>query len=339
MKRVLLLSLFGFSATVLADNAAADASTISQHLIALKQQQSQQLVQTSQTLKELAEQACLAPDSSNSQPLQHAWQQTMTAWVPFQGEKQGPMQQLDLAWSMQFWPDKKNLTGRKVQSLQQADIELTPAIIAQRSVAVRGLGALELLIYEAPLDAANCRLLQPISGLLAANASRIQRQWQHDYAQALAVKAKDPKTAPIVTAQTVAELSHQLSFINKKFYLPLGKGKYPKPYQAEAWRSETSLLHLKTSFTALRLYFDAIVKPYLVAQQQGPLVADIDQAFANLLHHWPAQTSMKAMLANDKGLAQLYRLRIDIDRLSYLIQDVMPVQLKIVVGFNATDGD
>ncbi|RJG42611.1 imelysin family protein [Motilimonas pumila] len=339
MKRIVLLPLLGVSFTALASEAAPDASQISQRLITLKQQQSQQLAQTSRTLAQLTQQVCQAPKPASSKKLQHAWLQTMTAWVPFQGEKQGPIQQLDVAWSMQFWPDKKNLTGRKVQSLQQADIALTPEIIAQRSVAVRGLGALELLIYEAPLDASSCRLLQPISSLVAENAAKIQHQWQHDYQQALTVRAKDPQAAPMVTGQTVAELSHQLSFINKKFFMPLGKGKYPKPYQAESWRSETSLLQLKTSFSALQLYFNTIVKPFLLSKDQAPLVADIEQAFVNLLQNWPPQTSLKAMLGDDKGLAQLYRLRIDIDQLSYLIQDVMPVQLKIVVGFNATDGD
>ena len=326
--------------------ATADEATIAlaQQAQQLKQQQANVLVTHSQTLRQQIALVCSNNMSPASiQQVKQAWQQTLNAWVPFQGETIGPVSQLDLSWSMQFWPDKKNITGRKLSALltdpEQANQgAITAADIQQLSVAVRGLGALELLVFETGLSAKSCPLSQAIADNVEHNAKRLQAAWQQPH---LNDSAPTPTNIALSAADIawVSELSHQLSFANKKFFMPLGNGEHVKPYQAESWRSETSMAQLKTSYTSLQHLYQSGIHQLLLSQGETKLAQDITQTFATLLADWPTQSSMVQLLKSDTGLAKLYRMRIDIEKLSYLIQDVMPVNLKIVIGFNATDGD
>ncbi|MCE2573351.1 imelysin family protein [Motilimonas eburnea] len=344
-----LSSLTGFSCatallfllTVSGPAKSAASTDLAEQAIQLKQQQAKQLVSQSQQLTKLLEQACTrqAPDTQSPQ-LKQAWQQTMLAWVPFQGETIGPVHDLDIAWAMQFWPDKKNLTGRKVNALQDSQSTFSEADISQASVAVQGLGALELLLFEQGISADNCTLSQAIGTHIASNAKRLQQTWQQaklSYHQPAANQVKHPLSA--ADRAWISELSHQLSFANKKFHLPLGKGEHVKPYQAESWRSARSMAQLKQSYASLHQLFLSGINRQLQQQGAGQLASEIDQTFTDLLANWPEQASMVSLLQSDQGLAKLYRLRIDIERLTYLIQEAMPVALKIVIGFNATDGD
>lgn len=344
-----LSSLTGFSCatallllfTVSSSISSATSLSLAEHATQLKQQQAELLVNQSQHLAQLLNQACTSNKAAaQAEPIKQAWRQTIQAWVPFQGETIGPVQELDIAWSMQFWPDKKNLTGRKVSALQANQTQFSIADIDNASVAAQGLGALELVLFEQGLTTKNCQLGQAIAGHIASNAQRLHQAWQQaklSYHNQPATSAKHPLSPADIA--WISELSHQLSFANKKFYLPLGKGEHIKPYQAESWRSASSMAQLKQSYASLHQLFLSGINTRLQQQGATQLATEIDQTFTDLLAGWPEQASLVDMLKSDQGLAKLYRMRIDIERLSYLIQEAMPVQLKFVIGFNATDGD
>lgn len=313
---------------------------IAAQAISLKQQQAQQLLLQSQRLNQQIRQACLAkPNQDSSKRAQQAWKNTMTAWVPFQGETIGPINQLDLAWSMQFWPDKKNITGRKIKAIQADDSAITAAAIQQSSVAVRGLGALELLLFEQGLNRENCSLSQAIAANIMLNSERLQQAWQQPKLSYNAATVRSEVTLNAEDIAWISELSHQLSFANKKFFMPLGKGEHIKPFQAESWRSQTSMAQLQTSFTSLQQLYLSGINALLISKGHAKLAGEIEQTFAEMLANWPTEPSMVKLLKSDQGLAKLYRMRIDVEKLAYLIQEVLPVKLKFVIGFNATDGD
>ncbi|MFO6425462.1 imelysin family protein [Motilimonas sp. KMU-193] len=344
-----LSSLSGFSCatalllfmTVISPAKAATASPLAEQATQLKQLQAAQLVKHSQQLTQLLNQACVSQTPTDqAEQIKLAWQLTIGDWVPFQGETIGPVHDLDIAWSMQFWPDKKNLTGRKIKALQASQSQFSEADIAQASVAAQGLGALELLLFEQGLSVENCPLSQAIASHIASNAKRLQHAWQQanlSYHKQAANSTKHPLSPADIA--WISELSHQLSFANKKFYLPLGKGEHTKPYQAESWRSASSMTLLRQSYMSLHQLFLSGINTRLQQQGATQLATEIDQTFNDLLVGWPEQASLVSLLKSDQGLAKLYRMRIDIERLTYLIQEVMPVQLKFVIGFNATDGD
>lgn len=310
----------------------------------LKIEQSRVLNQRSQTLESEITAYCERADFSATQTsIQQGWVETMQAWMPMQGVTKGPIIELDLSWSVQFWPDKKNITGRKIdQLLQSPQADWSALQISEQSVAVRGLGALELLLFEQQLNAKNCSLATAISTHLAENSEIIADTWSEQYAPKLLQQSKIEKQQKAIELGLVAELSHQLSFINKKFAMPTGNGLssgQTRPYQAEAWRSQSSMLQLKASYQSLQRYFLQAVKPLLLQENQPYLAISIEDTFSELLTSWPAEASLKKLLSDKSGLKKLYRSKMSMDKLSYQLQEELPIALNIVVGFNATDGD
>ncbi|GLS89750.1 lipoprotein [Psychromonas marina] len=307
---------------------------------ALKITQSQFFNQRSQVLESAINGYCNVADFSVVQnEIQQKWVETMQAWMPMQGVTKGPINDLDLAWSIQFWPDKKNITGRKIAQLLQSQQKSWDAQqISEQSVAVRGLGALELLIFEQQLNAENCLLTTAIAEHLAENSQKITDIWSDQYAPALLQQSKIEKQQKAIELGLVAELSHQLSFINKKFALPMGNEHY-RPYQAEAWRSESSMLQLKMSYQSLQEYFLKAVKPLLLQENETYLASSIEDTFTTLLNNWPIEASLKKLLSDQPGLKNLYHSKMSMDKLSYQLQEELPIALNIIVGFNATDGD
>ncbi|WP_413699687.1 imelysin family protein [Psychromonas sp. KJ10-10] len=334
MKKILLLSC------LVATPAISTEVNLVEQINTLRIQQSQNFEQKTHALADSINAFCLADDFAKSQQnIQQNWLNTMQAWMPLQGVTKGPITEFDLAWSFQFWPDKKDITGRKIKQLLQAqESDWNTQKISEQSVAVKGLGALELLIFEQTLNAENCSLATAIANNLGNNSQRISSAWSEQYAPSLLVQSKDSKQQKDIEQHIVAELSHQLSYINKKFDAPWGNAQ-PRPYQAEAWRSESSMLLLKTSYQALHQYFVEGVKPQLINEKQTDLSESIEGTFETLLSNWPNEPSLKKLLSDKSGLRQVFLSKMSMDTLTYQLQEEVPVALKIVVGFNATDGD
>ncbi len=73
------------------------------------------------------------------QDTRESWQQVMQKWMALQGREKGSEEALALSWQIQFWPDKKNTTGRKLNQLLKQDVTWAAAEIAEQSVAVQAL--------------------------------------------------------------------------------------------------------------------------------------------------------------------------------------------------------
>lgn len=334
MKKIVLISC------LIATPVMSASYNLVEQVNELRVEQSQLFNQKSKSLLSSVNTFCVNADFSVEQAnIQQNWIDVMQAWVPFQGVTKGPINELDLAWSIQFWPDKKNITGRKIKQLQASEkIDWDAQKIKEKSVAVRGLGALELLIFEQQLNAENCSLAIAIADNLVENSQVINRTWSEQYAPKLLQQSKDKAQQKAIEKELVAELSHQLSYINKKFLAPMGTTQ-PRPYQAEAWRSESSMLQLKASYLSLHTYYLRAVKPQLLAENQTQLIKSIEDSFEGLFNLWPKEPSFKKLLNDKSGLKQIYRSKMSMDNLTYQIQEELPIALKIIVGFNATDGD
>ncbi|MFA0724462.1 imelysin family protein, partial [Vibrio sp. 10N.222.49.E5] len=115
--------------------------------------------------------------------LKNQWQLTMNSWMALQGQERGPIAALEESWNVQFWPDKKNTTGLKMRQLTQQEKAWSQDEIAQQSVTVQGLGALEWSLYDeqSPLlqdKASGCLSSQAIAQNLAVKSTSIAEAWQ-----------------------------------------------------------------------------------------------------------------------------------------------------------------
>ncbi len=271
--------------------------------------------------------------------LQNQWHQTMASWMALQGQERGPAKALAESWNVQFWPDKKNTTGRKMAGVTKQDKTWTAEEIAANSVTVQGLGAIEWLLYDAksPVFSSQqqaCKSALAISEILANRAETIEKAWRIN-----PWKELDESTWE---SEYIALLSNQLEFSMSKLSRPMASIGQPRPYFSESWRSNTSMLNLKSNVKAMQALYLADghgLDKMLRDHDLIDLADRVKTQYANLVETWPQEASLFDMLQTKDGYREVLSVYNKMDQLKYLLHDEVSVELGVVIGFNATDGD
>ncbi|CAK2142908.1 imelysin family protein [Vibrio crassostreae] len=271
--------------------------------------------------------------------LKNQWQLTMNSWMALQGQERGPTAALEESWNVQFWPDKKNTTGLKMRQLTQQDKAWSQDEIAQQSVTVQGLGALEWSLYDeqSPLlqdKASGCLSSQAIAKNLAMKSASIAEAWQINPWLALDEMRWE--------SEYIALLTNQLDYSMKKLSRPMAKIGHPRPYFSESWRAQTSMTQLKANVAALRnLYLaDGNGLDGLLREKGLNDLADrVADQFTLTLETWPTDSSLFELLQSKEGYREVLTQYNKLERLKYLIHEEVAIELGVVIGFNATDGD
>ncbi|USD66391.1 imelysin family protein [Vibrio sp. SCSIO 43136] len=328
---------FLIATTLLASSSTLFAATHpSDAVFTIQQASSKVLVERAAALESSLHAFCDA-NSHDVSAVKTAWQQTMAAWMQLQGQQRGPQAALDKAWNVQFWPDKKDTTGRKMLGLVRQDGQVTRDDILQASVTVQGLGSIEWLLYDSrsPLTtdkAAFCRLSGPISQALSYNVGVIDEAWQSNPW----LKLDDKHW----TSEYVSMLSHQIEYSVKKMSRPLAKVGKPRPYFAESWRSTSSLANLGSNIDAIaNLYYNGGLEATLRAKGHQELAQSLSYNIDQLVEHWPRQDKMFDLLKTKQGYQKVLMLSNQLELVDILIKDDVAIALGVVVGFNSTDGD
>lgn len=293
----------------------------------------------SDSMLKLRDQSVRYCDSQSSlEDVKITWRQGVENWMHLQGQERGPSDALEQNWNIQFWPDKKNTTGRKMATAVKTKTWDMTSIQSQ-SVTVQGIGSVEWLLYDSSStfskgERVDCGLLLAITDSLVDRSNTVLQAWS---------------TNPWIELDTaswhgeyLALLTNQLDYSMKKLSRPLAKIGAPRPYFAESWRAKRSLSNLKENLVAMQALYlaqgnglDAILR----ANGEETLADDIAQQFKDTLETWPQETSLFDMLQSKAGyrsaLAQFNKL----EQLKYLIGEEAAIKLGVVIGFNATDGD
>jgi predicted lipoprotein len=284
---------------------------------------------------------CLSSESeqaTSKQMLKEQWHQTMHAWMALQGQERGPEKALEQSWNIQFWPDKKNTTGRKMSAMTKQERLWTAEEVSQESVTVQGLGAIEWLLYD-PASVLGqsesvCQAGDAIAQNLSNNAEIIHRAWQEN-----PWKSLDDKQWQ---AEYISMLSNQLEYSMKKMSRPLANFGKPRPYFAESWRSETSMINLEANIAALQALYQAEGNGLDRILRDGghqQLADSITGQFELMRSTWPEDQSLFDLLQTKEGTKFAYAQFNKLEQLNYLIREEAAIELGIVIGFNATDGD
>lgn len=335
---VTALSLTGCQSTLSsADDQAEKTSHISQSVYEIEYQSAHTFLEQSASLERAFNDFCASGDKDPSSVKQQ-WHETMRAWMALQGQERGPASALEQSWNVQFWPDKKNTTGRKMSALTKSDQVWSAQQISTQSVTVQGLGALEWLLYDSgstlETNSNTCSTAVSISQNLNAKADLIANAW-----------AENPWKAKKKTeweSEYISLLSNQLEYSMKKLSRPMAKIGHPRPYFSESWRSGTSLANLKANVQSMQALYlangdglDALLR------EHGKLeLADrVSRQFDMTLETWPEENSLFEALQTVDGYRTVLAQYNKLEQLKYLIHEEVAIELGVVIGFNATDGD
>lgn len=309
--------------------------------------------QSSQQLAESARAFCAGQQELGA--AQQAFLTDVASWAALQPLLLGPLAEGNRAWQVQFWPDKKNLVQRQVEALLNSKPQLTRADVEQASVVVQGLSAYEYVLFDAGIDltdkarqARYCPLLTAIGEHQQQLSATVLDQWQDKEGMAAQLK-RFPNARYAEAPEAIAELLrtqiNAIDGLKKKLGAALGRQSrgQPQPYQAEFWRSNSSLSSLAASVaSAERLWLGADQDGLrsLLGDGQPMLAERIDQQYATTRQHLAAlQSPLGELLADESGRAELNTLYEQLDKLHRLQGGELAKALGVQLGFNAHDGD
>lgn len=281
--------------------------------------------------------ALAASDSCVPDDLRPLWHDAFDAWLGVAHLRLGPVEEEGRALAIAFWPDPKGIGAKQQRALlAKADpAVLTSENFARQSVALRGLFALERLLWptEALTGDYPCALIHATADDLAATAQAVQAGWENGFADGLLhpgpglryLTETETRQALFTTLITGLEFN-----ADQRLGRPLGSFDKPRPERAEARASGRSLRNIALSLMALR-------------DLAHTLHADLprsDAGFATALQQIDRmQDPALQGVAEPQGwlkadiLAQQIRAIRDA-----ALAEIGPA-LGVGIGFNAADGD
>lgn len=278
-----------------------------------------------------------------------------SAWAGLQTVLVGPMSEGNRAWQVQFWPDKKNLVARQVESLLKQKPQLTSADLEKSSVVTQGLTAYEYMLFDPSIDLTDaqqktryCPLLTAVGEHQKTLSADVLANWQAKDGIASQLKAFPNERyaeAPEALADLLRTQITAIDVLKKKLGAPLGRQSkgLPQPFQAEAWRSDTSLANVAATLaSAERIWHGADQDGVqsLLGSDQDALKKRIDAAYLDTRQRLAAlQRPLTELLKEEDSRATLNEFYDSLNVLHRLHEGELARTLGIQLGFNANDGD
>ncbi|PPI85852.1 hypothetical protein KEHDKFFH_00595 [Marinobacter maroccanus] len=295
---------------------------------------------------ELAESArgyCENPAKDSRARLERAWLDAFLAWQRVRFVDFGPVENNNLSWQFQFWPDPKNLIARKAAYLIGSDKPITTQVISQSGVAVQGFPMMEYLLFDQQLNAGDnalpaartCELLTNVATHVKSNSDELRAGWQAFRPHYL--ETDQYRDTTIRAGMATLEIMEE-----RRLARPMGlrgNGKR-NPYITDAWRSGNTPMTVEATVDGLRQFFLPGLAALLEAKGESGLAERIRKQFGEVQQNFPGAHLPMATALNEEGQFRvLQSLYVDISQLTTLVNDQAAVALGVVRGFNSSDGD
>ncbi|MCP4597983.1 imelysin family protein [Neptuniibacter sp.] len=313
----------------------------------------QALMHTSAQLHKEVELFCDKPEEKTLGSAQSAFRDTLNAWQAIQHVQFGPIEFLMRSYSLQFWPDKKNLTSKQLNKLLKAEDPQTlqPEYFQTASIAVKGLPAIERLLFsKAPLTEIQeapfrCQFLHAVSGNVNKTATDTFNEWQTFSEEFNYLNSEEGhyETSQEATIDLMKAQVEPLEVIRDlKLNRPLGKTK-AKGKRLESWRSGQSLQNIQTNLQSLQHMFSGVSGLNLKRLLEENGVTDraeaIETSFNSinkLLAELPSPLYLHVQ--DEKVRVKLLQVSAELTELHEHLGKSMN-KLELQLGFNSRDGD
>lgn len=314
------------------------------------------LAEESSKLPPVLNEYCTSPNADGRAQVETRFHSLMDAWQRAQVIQFGPIYEGKGPARFQFWPDKRGTGQRQLRQVlsNQDEAVLAPGALAEKSVALGDLQALEYVLFNDPELAARpgsfaCRYALAIARNQAAQAVEILQMWTREdgYRDQVINAASgtdaffDEKEA---AGRFLNSLAGAIDVIRlQKLDRPMGLTLTDaRPKRTENWRSRRSLRNIQLNLETVQQFLAveggfgdllASIGKERTATATQDLVSDIlsdiaafDRPLSELVEDPEARGDLESLLTKLRSLQSLVR--------EQLAQD-----LGLVPGFNATDGD
>lgn len=298
-------------------------------------------------------------DTAVREAARGAFGETVRAWAGLDFVRFGPVARDHRLERIFFWPDPRGFASRQLNGLLVAKKPelLAPGALAKQSVAVQGLTALEILLFDdkAPLgtgtdDAARyrCDLARAIAANIAAVSQELASGWEgaDGYRMKMLTPGSD-NTLYRDATETVREVAKSmgmgLDLARDRFIVPELTGVTANPPRRVRLAFETSHLtgtYVTETVTALKQLFDTLgLMAYLPPDK--PWMADfIPNAWKSLLVDVKKLDDLREKeRGSEAHLHALRKMRFDLSGIRQIIFKELAPNADIEMGINELDGD
>ena len=291
---------------------------------------------------------CTAPDAGGLERARAAFHAAYDRWMTLGWVSFGPQALQMRAVRMHFWPDSRNTLGRQLTGVLNAPREdlLELPTLAQASVALQGLPALERMLFDAtPIsdDDYACDLAVAIAGNVQTIAAELAAGWGNADQPASGLPG-----GAALTASLFQSVHEQLELIVTRKIIPV-LGESPADARARAaenWRSERAIRNIVLNLTAILgvlengqamgfadVLRDHADRPDVAASVVNALEEAL--AIARSLEDQP----IADLVADEARRADVWRMAAAIDVARKLWSTEVSAALGLTIGFNRLDGD
>ncbi len=331
---------------------------IEQHLFPRYQRLADNSLAMSEQLKHL----CEAPTAQQLDAAQQSFISAQASWQGVQHIQFGPVTLLMRNYSLQYWPDKKNIGAKQLSAiLTSTEARFDDEFFRSASISVKGFPALERLLFAKDKqiqerNAVDCRLANAIAEHIYDTAQAIHSEWTEE-ARLVSLASNNTSSADTeaeeyfayeTPSEAATEFMKSLvepieAIRDNKLLKPLDTSAQQSRWKkSESWRSGQSINNIRENILALHELYSGThpvsVKTLLEASNDTERAADIEAAFKMItaeLAQLPAINEMNITAQMHQQLMQVSgHLKILQNHLELAMQT-----LNIQLGFNSRDGD
>ncbi|RFC69681.1 peptidase M75, Imelysin [Mesorhizobium denitrificans] len=300
---------------------------------------------------------CQSPSEQSLEGARAAFRQALIAWGEVEIIRIGPVTEENRQDRILHWPDRKGIGLKQVQAALSSEdpTAADAARLAQKSVAMQGLGALEYLVSGTGADdkaawgdTYRCRYAQAVAGNLSTMAASISKAW--DAPNGFAATWENPSPDNTLYRDDAESLTDLLDVfvqgtemvrdvqLNGFFGASASDDKVK---QAIYWRSNGTIDALNANFDGLSKLFEASHIADLATGDESYLGKSIDFQFANAHDSLSSLKGkpVEAILADEKMRQKLSFFRVLTSSLSEMFGTRLSGALKLTAGFSSLDGD
>ncbi len=308
------------------------------------------MTQSAQQLAESVESLCATPDASHLAKSQEAFGANVADWQTIQWLNFGPVTYFMRYYAYEYWPDKKGVTQRQLRALSASpNMMEAPKFWSSASIAVRGMTAIESLLFHPDFDVVNrnsdCEVLEAVTRHHVTTSADVLKQWQESQATdwVFAEEGDNTSLDHMVVEQFVQQWLEHMSVVkDAKLETPIGYNSRPNLKLAEFYRSEQSLSSIQTNLKSYRvLYHSGSPSLYDTAiTEQSELAMALENALAD-------NVKLALQLPDDYFTGD-YSQEQRVNLAKPLVKSISNSQTQLTnlvtalgfqIGFNSRDGD
>lgn len=295
---------------------------------------------------------CAEPSPETLQTARVGFSRLVAAFGEVELYRFGPAREDNRFERIFFWPDRRGRGLAQVQGViaEEDETAATPERLAQKSVAVQGLLALDFVLAgdgsETLLepDSFRCRYATAIAVNIAVQADAILTGWLETYAELMKEADGQLYRSHGEAAQELMKAAAEQLQIVGDFKLGNVVRETPgaaRPRLAPFWRSGNFLTSVQANIAGVAALGQAlaIALPDDEAEMGGALAFELRQADAVIADAAADPRPLADLVADPEMHRRLAYARSPIGGAFRVLDQRMPGAMGLTLGFNSLDGD